>query len=417
MDDFYFLQISQGANIKELPIFFKPIKYTPFRPVSQQLFFFPMQKIFGLNPFAFHLVIFLFHCANSWLVYKIGEYFLKNKTKAKFLSLMYIVSPLHFVSLYSITGSYFLFGLFYFLLTFLLWLKFEITKKNKFYFLSLFFFVLAVFSSEITAIFPLLILTIFGFKKRLKIFTPYFLTVFLNLLINIFLAGAPKVSAFQMKLTAFPSLLRWYLLRAFGLPEGVKNGYSWEKTIIYLLFGALLIITIAGLIKILSRRGLYKISEKNTSEVKSSDTSEVNRRKTILKYLIWILIGGLPFYFMPYHLNSMYIGISFLGFMLLLGKLFKRRLFLCFSLLYILLSFFSVRLLAHTHWTVRRSQLAKYWIKRTLYEQPKDSLKETITITLPDKLTKEELGITLQDNRAFQLFYNKNELETVYQIK
>lgn len=395
MDDFYFLQISQANNFKEFINFFKPIKFIPFRPISQQLFFFSFQKLFGLNPLPFHVFIFLLHVFNSLFVYKISLKFLKKSIKAKLISLMYLVSSLHFVGLYSITGSYVLFGVFFFLLGFWLWFKFEKEKKNYFYFLSFLAFVLGVFSSEIAASLPFVILLVSKFQNRLIRLFPYGAIILLNLFINFCFAGAPKTEAFQFKLMTFPSLLRWYILRAFGLPEGVRNGYLWEKLIIYPCFILLLLIVLASIV--LKRRLLWK------------------KRKGIIKYFLWIIISALPFYFMPNHLNPIYFSLSFFGFLLLLEKILTQKLFFVYSIIFIILSFFGVRLLLHTHWTVRRSKLAKYWIEKV---RTYSSLKNNaVVLSIPDFPTKEELRITLQDNRALQLFFHNDNLKTIYQIK
>lgn len=413
MDDFYFLQISQAENLRQFINFFKPIKFTPYRPISQQLFFFSFQKIFGLNPLPWHIFIFVFHLLNSFLVYKISLKIIRNQLKARLMSLMYLVSVIHFVGLYSITGSYLVFGLFYTFLSFWFWLRFEEKKRIKFYFLSLLSFILAIFSAEIAAGLPFIILLnveLFSTSKvgefrrkperKLRRFfmpIPYFMVVVFNLLINFFFAGAPKTKAFSFKFSSFPSVFRWYILRGFGLPEGVKNGYPWEKNIIYFLFFLLLIILAIG---------FYK---------KRKDTSKA-KRKTIIKYLLWIIIAALPFYFMPYHLNPIYFSISFIGFLFLLEKLMTKKLFYLYSLISIIISFFSVRLLFHTHWTIRRSNLAKSWISRVKRDCSRFNKEGRVELFLTNQNLLNDLKMTLQESRALQLFCYNDKLETIYKI-
>ncbi|GAG39820.1 unnamed protein product, partial [marine sediment metagenome] len=235
---------------------------------------------------------------------------------------------------------------------------------------------------------------------------PYGLIVGFNLLINHFLAGAPKTQAFSFKLTAFPSVFRWYILRAFGLPEGIKNGYLWEKIVIYSLFSLLLIILLIVFYKKL----------KDTSEV--AVYPERSRRNTseVRKYLAWILLAALPFYFMPHHLNPIYFSISFIGFLLLLSKILTKKLFLFYTVVFMTCSFFSIRLLTHTHWTVRRSNLAKEWLSEAKPACSVFNKRGKAEFLSTDKDLLNELRITLGGDRALQLFCYNDKLEVIYKI-
>ncbi|PIS09364.1 hypothetical protein COT75_01660 [Candidatus Beckwithbacteria bacterium CG10_big_fil_rev_8_21_14_0_10_34_10] len=400
MDDFYFLQISKAANLREFFLFFKPILGIPFRPVSQQIFFFTFQRIFGLRVLPFFIFTFLIHILSAWLVYKIGRCFVKERIKAKLISLMYVISPIFYMGLYSLTGSYVLFGILYFLLSFWLWLRFENEKRNWLYFLSLLFFILAIFSSEIAFSLPILIFLFSKYKNKLKRITPYGIIIVSNLLINYFFAGAPETQAFSFKFSSFPSVFRWYILRAFGLPEGVKNGYLWETRLIYALFFILLTLLTAGLYKwYQAKKEIFK-----------------KELKLILKYLLWIFVSALPFYFMPYHLNPIYFSISFIGFLFLLEKILDKKFFYFYLFISIIISFFSVRLLAHTHWTARRASLAKDWITRTRTNCSYYNSNNKVDILMEEEGLAEELMITLQKDRALQLFCQNEDLKVIYKV-
>lgn len=397
MDDFYFLQISQADNIGEFINLFKPIKFIPYRPVSQQLFFFPFQKLFGLNPLPFHMMIFLIHLINSYLLYLLGKRLVKDLFKARLISLMYLIAALHFVSLYSITGSYITFGVFFFLLSFCFWFKFEEKKKSLAYFLSFFAFILGVFSAEIVFSLPLLILLVSKLKNKLRKLVPYFFVILVNISINLFYAGAPKSKAFQLQITSLPSSLRWYVLRFFGLPEGIRNGSTQERSVIYFLFSLLLFTVLAS---------LFYFCRKKKKDL-----------KTIISYLIWIFIAALPFYFMSQHLNPVYGVISFIGFLFLLEKILPSKLFFVYSFIFIILSFVAVRLLLHTHWTVRRSQLAGHWLNKAKQDCSKYNAQGYAVLLVNDNSSKDELEITLQNDRALQLLCDNRNLKTIYKIK
>lgn len=333
---------------------------------------------------------------NSVLVFKILGIIIKNKTNAKLLSLVYLVSPINFVGLFSITGSYIIFGLFYTFLSFWLWLKFELTIKKRFYACSLVFFILAIFSAEISACLPLIILVIGKVKAKIKFLTPYFLLIGLNLLINNFWAGAPKNEAFQLKINLLPQAIRWYLLRAIGLPEGIKNGYWWEQVSLYLFLIIILICLFLGFIK-----EWHKIKENQLQ---------------IYKYLLWIMIGALPFYLLPNHLNPIYFSLSFLGFLLLMEKILNYNLIKYYTIIFILMSFIGIRLLSHTHWTVQRSTLAKNWTQKILAEQ-NSPIGNEIIIGVPSEALKQELQITMNDSISWRLFFKNRKLKVVYNVQ
>lgn len=396
MDDFYFLHISQANNLKEFINLFQPIANIPYRPISQQIFFFTFYKLFGFNPLPFHIFIFVIHIINSWLVYKISARLLKDNWKGKLISLMYVTSAIHYMGLYSITGSYFLLGIFYFLLSFWFYLQYCLNKKTFFYILSLFSFILGIFSSEIVVVLPIVILILFFTKKIIFQLLPYLFITGLNLSINFLFAGAPKTQTFKLQLGGFPTTFRWYILRALGLPEGVKNGYAYEKIIIFSLFSILIFIILLG---ILANRKLLK-------------------KKFILiaKSLLWMFFGAFPFYFLPEHLNPIYFTISFLAFSFLLAIILGKRLLLLYTIIFMGLSFYSVRLLLHTHWTVQRSNLARQWLTSTPTLKLAVNNRNKLIINVPDKTTRQELGITLQESKAWQLYYQNPKLEVEYQI-
>ena len=82
-DDWFSLRISNISSFAEFLSFFKPrsdIIY--YRPLGMQVPFFISQTLFGLNPLFFRLITLMLHIFNSWLVYKILNYILKNKKLA-----------------------------------------------------------------------------------------------------------------------------------------------------------------------------------------------------------------------------------------------------------------------------------------------------------------------------------------------
>lgn len=395
MDDFFFLNLTKTQMAKGLLHFFVPVRYIPYRPLSQQFFFFPLFKLFGLNPFPFHIVVLCFHIVNAILVFRILRMITKNKTKAQLLSILYVVSPLHFVGLYSLTGSYIIFGMFHFLVSFWFWLRFEKSSRKLQYILSLVFFILGILSAEIIAVLPVLI-WIMSKKKIINRFfltIPHLVIIFFSLLINIFYAGSPQSGAFRYYPFTFFSSFRWYVLRSFGLPEGIKNGNIVLQTIVLLFFLLFFVMICSGLF--LKRTLLF------------------NRLKEKIKYTGWIFIGSLPYILMSQHLNPIYFSSAFIGVLLLFSTFFSKSILTGVVLVYVLLSFFSIQLLSDTHWTVRRSNLSKSLVGGNSNKKV-DLFNNVITLYFHSQSDLDEAKVTLQDQLAFRLVYNDGNIKTQY---
>lgn len=397
MDDWYFLQISQANNLIEFIKLFSPIRYIPYRPLSQQLFFFSFQKLFGLNPIPYHLFIFIVHLINSFLVYKISHKILKPNTAAKYISLIYAVSAIHFVGLFSITGSYFTFGLCWFLLCFYYLIQYQQSLLNKYYLSALGCYFIGIFSAEINYSLPFIAWIMLPALRKAKKIIPFVFLIIINLLINKFWAGSPPTESFKFSITKLPGTLRWYLLRFLALPEGIKNGFPEEKLIIY--GGSLMIVVLLGINIFILRHRLWK------------------KRIEIMQYLLLAFISGLPFYFLADHLNPVYAAISFFFFLIILNLIIQGRKFQLITLIYIVTSVFAVNLLNHTHWTTKRSALGKLKGAEILSQCERFRQLGYVEITANTPGDIDELKITLQNNRAAQLLCHDDKLQTVYQIK
>jgi len=88
-------------------------------------------------------------------------------------------------------------------------------------------------------------------------------------------------------------------------------------------------------------------------------------------------------------------------------------LFIIYGLISTIISFFSINLLLHTHWTVKRSNLAKEYFKKAEHGKF-EVINNSLIIMLPDKEDLDELKITLNGNKAMRLILNNNTLNTVY---
>ncbi|MFC1693842.1 tetratricopeptide repeat protein [Candidatus Latescibacterota bacterium] len=113
--------------------------------------------ITGLNPSSFHLVNNLIHAANSVLVFLIILAVLSNCDMAFLAALFFAAHPIHTEAVDNVVGRAELLSFLLMMLSFLLYTRMR--KNPRFYYpLALAFFMGALMSKEIPAVFPLIIL-------------------------------------------------------------------------------------------------------------------------------------------------------------------------------------------------------------------------------------------------------------------
>ena len=139
--------------------------------------YFTAYQLSGLNPAAFRLINIIFHIGVVVLVYLIVPYFSKKKYLAFFVAALAAVHPLMIESVTWISGGIYAQSAFFLLFSFFLYIKnHENISKSKLFW-SLFFYVLALSSSEKTIVFPLILILyeycFYSLKKNWKIIIPF----------------------------------------------------------------------------------------------------------------------------------------------------------------------------------------------------------------------------------------------------
>lgn len=165
--------IVQNHNLS----FFNKIFSQPLSLVRNFLYFLAFQ-FFSLKPFAYHIINLIFHSGSTVLVYLILNA-IATSPVALFSAAIFAVHPLLSEGVTWISGGPYPQYSFFFLLSFLLYIKHQETKKTKFYFLSLFSFILSLLSTEKGAILPLILVVYDFFQRTIKTswrkIIPYFL--------------------------------------------------------------------------------------------------------------------------------------------------------------------------------------------------------------------------------------------------
>lgn len=392
-DDFSLLLVSQAKNLKEFLLFFRPLKTGIFyRPLSMQLYFFLTNTLFGLRPLAFHLVAFIFHLANIFLVYLLIKIITKNKLTALCVSFCFAVSSIHFMSLFWICEFSLILSAFFSLLAFINYLN----KKPSLFML---FFLLALLSNESTATLPFVILSYeFVFKRRFvfrKLFLPLsFIICFILLRFFFFPTSLGEFYKFEFSLSQFLSNLRWYLLRSLSLPELIKDFLRKSPLLKINLLSSLIFLVSGFLIPTLF------LSKKKKLDL-----------KILLFAFLWFTLSLLPVIFMPKHLLSSYLTLGLPGILLFwlnglssMPKKLKRPLVLISFSSFFLSSLLSVRFLQEHHWIVYRAKLAEQNLKPLLEECPKFEKNDLIYFKNTKPEASKELYLAMAGEAAVKVF-------------
>ncbi len=321
-DDKYHLSLVNQGNPLQV------IKNFPYRPISLQLFYTLGWFLFGNNVFGFHLLLFLVFVTSLVFVYKLALHFLTNPEKSLVCTFIYALNISIFANFYWVAVSYFVFAALFLFSSFYFYVQLK-----KFSLVSIVLFALALLSNEIAVVFPLILLghkIIFNDQKFRKTL-PYLIMAGLFLVFRYFVVGLPKSPDYELTVSLQSlATLRWYILRASNLPEGVNRSQGLFIWLAWALQMGILIFSVAR--------------------------SKIQRLKIVSFAVVWFLAGALPFFFLPNHMSSYYLTISLFGTSLLTANyLENRRLIFVFCLVYLALTVFGLDYLSHTHWIILKN--------------------------------------------------------------
>lgn len=322
-DDVIFLKSPKITDI------FTTIPDGIWRPLSFQVFYTAGKFLFGLNPLPFHLILFFFSSLSLFLIFSLSKKIFKGEKKALVSVFLYALNISLFANFYWVATSYFVLGGFFIFLS----LYFFFCKNSVY--LSVISFILSLLSNEIAFVLPLLLIL---FSWYLKKFQKSLVVFGLIDLVYIYLKalhfGLPQKSVYKIEFLSFFANFRWYLFRAFNLPEGIKRS---SDLTIFLLFMLFLILFILG----------FYLRFKS---------GKLKYRLPLFSFLFFIF-GAFPFFFLPMHMSSYYLTVSLLGSSLLFSEIFSvNSKILIFSLLvYLLLSVRGLTFLQETHWIILKN--------------------------------------------------------------
>lgn len=377
-DDWFHLRVSQINSVSQFLNFFSFEKTAQaiafYRPLPTQVFFFILQKLFGLNPIPYHILVLSCFFISLILVYRLAKTLLNSEPKALFSTLIYAFSVSNFTRIYFLSAFQEISLVIFSLLCVLSYLR----KNLHSQIIALLFFILALLSKETAVFLPLILLIIDWSRKKINFgkLVPYGLILVPYLYLRLFQFGLASGETYLWNFSPLKAAntLMWYVLWSIGAPEllvdyigtGLRpiplfftNFPIWWMIILGFLLPTIITLIILSLKKIRT----------------------INRNLIVFVFLFLVSLG--PVIFLPQHKFALELGLPLVWFSLAVAWLLPNR----GKLLWIFFGFYlslnlSMNYLTYlTHYSVRRGIIAKKvyeFVIQNYPEEPKGSHFEFI---------------------------------------
>ncbi len=425
-DDWFSFRISNVKSLNDFLTFFIPRKdVIYYRPLGMQVPFFLLNNLFGLNPLPFRIVVLGTHAVNIVLVYILVYLLLKEEKIAVLAAFLYGTSAIHFLIFYWFAIYAFILGPTFFFLSFILYILYLQNKKKIYYLFSFAVFLIGLATNEMVAVLPIIIFFYQIFiRKRftIKRLIPYFLSVFILLMIRFIFFTPPSTGVYQLSLGKHIfSNLKTYLFWSFNwseqLTEQMVSLFVFNDKITgrFSNYALTAVVTFTVLVTILWVLPLILII--GSGKIKSF-------LPIILFGSAWFASGLLPILFFSDHKFSYYLSIPLVGFLLVslyLFSYFIKQVVLCRKwLIHIFLIVLittwlyvtdaTVDFNSKNHWAPKRAKLSKILINRTKEEvQEKQYLLDKVYVSYSS-----ENKFALNDQDAFKVVFGREDIVTIY---
>ena len=228
----------KNFNFKNTKALFTSSVVNMYQPFTSFVFSI-IVSIFGVESAkAFLIFSFLIHLINLFLVYFIGLKLLKNNIKAMFLSLLFSIHPLAIESVAWVSATSTVLFSFFFLLALLCYIKHIENSNNKYYFLSLLFFLIGSFCKvQIISFVGVLFLVDYLYKrpflskKYLIQKIPFLLVGIVFGIIALQFRNHEVINTTPLSYSKFYFAVNqfvWYIIKLF-IPINSAIVYSWPK--------------------------------------------------------------------------------------------------------------------------------------------------------------------------------------------
>lgn len=190
-----------------------------YRPVSFLTIIFD-NRLWGEEPFGYHLTNLFFHLFNVILIFYISVRLTDSPLVSFISALLFTIHPVHTEAITYISGRSDPICVFFILASFLCYIKSvnpENSRRLAYYAGSMLLFILGLLSKEIAIVFPFIILAYNGlylntsFKKALKKNTPFFVALALFLLFRYIGFGLINPGLRLNRALLIPKILLYYI--------------------------------------------------------------------------------------------------------------------------------------------------------------------------------------------------------------
>jgi len=395
-DDYFVLQMVMTKNIPDFIKLFLPIKEVVYyRPLGIQLYFWLAKAIFSQNPFFYHLLGFIIHILNSFLVFLIIKKISGDKLSALLAAFLYGTSAIHFLSLAWIVNFSYLLVTFFYFLAFYLWLE----SKIK---LFLIIFILGLLTNELMITLPIVLFfysILFNKKKLFVIYAALLVLFYLVLRFLVFKTATGGDYAFTFSPKVIINNFQWYILWSFGWPETMRdqmiNFFTRNPRSDFLVnFKTEFTIFLAGVYTMILLLLIFKIKK--------------IFNKKILFSLILFCVSLMPVIFFKTHSYPHYAGISLLGIVLFISLRLKKITIIAFLVIWVFVSKTAIDLNMKVHWVVWHSQLAQ----KLIVDAKKDCKFGSKEITVKGNITRNKL--VLANQSAMRVVFNSDTIKTIF---
>lgn len=416
-DDWFNFNITRINNFNGYLSFFKfRDDIIIYRPIALQTFFFLFKSIFGFNSFALRMINFGFLSVTYLLIMNLLSRIAKNKITGFLAASFWVISSIHFMNLGVI--NYNLIGTFFWIITFLFFIKFIESQKSLFYILSLIFYLFTIGSFEFVVTWPIIAGFYYcfiykgSFSKLLKIFSPFIILTMIYLILRqIFIKPLPIIEykiAFNLdSIKAF----FWYSLWVFNIPEEfkkqiVKNLIVFNETFLrdYWLLVFKIFIGAIGIILLGVLFPLYKLLK---------EKSLINFRIIIFS-IFWFCVAIFPVLLLPNHTFIMYLTLASIGPYFLVAYLvnLKKDRFLIYLTMFIwfFLSFTTINFYKNNSYVVEAQNVSRQFSVDVRKQAPILSANSMVYYPLPYKQQRQ----ALLDQNAIKAVYGDSSLSIYY---
>lgn len=416
-DDWFNFNIANINTFKEYLGFFKfRDDIIAYRPLEIQTQYFLFRNLFGLNAVTFRVINFSLLFISYILILYLARYILNNSKAAFFAAALWVTSSFHFMNLGMI--NYHLWGTMFWLINFLLIIRFAKTKKIAFYLLSVILYVISLGLWEFAISLPIIVTAYFIYVTRFKIidvfkiFLPFYLISIIYLVIrHFFVAHLPLVEyQIAFNLNSLKALF-WYITWAFNVPEEFKKQIA-DNLIIFKSeflrdYWQLIYVTILGSIFLIALGLIYPF-------YKSLKNRAYNNFKLLIFLTFWFGVAIFPALLLPNRNFMMYLTLPSISLYLSISHLIfnsrEKSLPVIFFVIWIFLTFATVRFYKVNFFVVEANNFSRQFAQGITKQYPTLPSNSVIYYNLPYKKHQQALF----DQNAIQTLYGDQTINVFY---